>query len=164
MTLLSQTALEQLDHPHRIDYSRPKLIFFTALLGVFSVFFLFGGLKILLMKGGLPTGLVCVGLGVLILLAMVFRTLPSWRGLGGPAVTISKDGLRFGSEPLIPWSAIEENDWHSASVMGLTSAAQVHFRANGRKRKIQALFFKCDGDEYLHYCNLYQAASQQGRA
>jgi len=162
MTLLSPAALEQLNTPHHIYYSQMRLIFFTALLGGFAALFLLAGLKVFLTEGmSSRAAMGFTGMGTLFLLFMVFRTLPSWRGLGEPAVTISKEGLRFRGETLIPWSNIDENDWQATGVLGVTSAADVHLRVSGRRRKFQALFFKCDGDEYLHYCNLYEAASQQ---
>ncbi|MCL2714433.1 MAG: hypothetical protein FWD68_07615 [Alphaproteobacteria bacterium] len=162
MALLSQSALEQLNKPHHIYYSKLKLIFFTALIGVFAAIFLLGGLMTSLKKGGGGSAVMFMGLGVVLLVMMIVRTLPSWRGLGEPAVTISIEGLRFRGETVIPWSSIEENDWHSQGIMGVTSAANILLRAGRPKRKIQALFFKCDGEEYLHYCNLYEAASRQG--
>lgn len=164
MSYLSRAALEQLSRPWVIRYSFLSLLLKTALMaGAAAGFFVAAFSMFMKTAPGAspePSLWAFLGLGCLCLLAVIRGALPIWLAIGQPALTISREGLAFRGKPLIPWSEIESNNWSSMTYLGITMSSGLVVKAAGRKIRVDSGFFKCSGEEYLHYCELYEAASK----
>jgi hypothetical protein len=124
---------------------------------------------------GVVAGLVLSGL-------CIIPALPGWRAAGRPAVSISKAGLTFAGQPLVPWSMIAETSWHTTTFLGflpIMSAIRLRGADDGpipvlgktnynsigsRFHSFDSSCFACSSKAFLDYCNLYEAAGRQEAA
>ena len=183
--ILSPGIIAQLAAPRDIYHSWPKLLVRTLFAAVFAALFCWAGWKLTVIdpadedRIGYWAGVVA---GLSLSCLSIIPALPGLRAGGRPAVTISKAGLAFAGQPLVPWAMIAETSWHTVTFLGflpIMSAIRLHgaddgpipvlgktnyTSIGGRFHSFDSSCLACGSKAFLDYCNLYEAAGRQEAA
>jgi len=157
MTYISPAMREQINVPHRIAYSPARILYFSVLLlGLGALFFYLAVTEYNPPKQSTAFWTSAI-VAVVAVVGFCFRILPTLLSVGQPAVIISREGLRFGGKSLIPWDSITDNVWHeqTGGIFSPVALRTIRLCVDGRQVKQHAHFFKCTGEDYLHYCEIY---------
>jgi hypothetical protein len=160
----------QLDTPRDIAWSLPKLVV-RSVIGVACVLLFFWALSKLIVLGR-AGGFYRFPL-VLGLLGGLLGLWPTWAGWRGhasnqPAVSISRLGLTFAGQPLIPWFMIAENCWGDGRepfflhirIRGTDGLLPVSGKVDTRGYySFDVTTIQCSRRQYMDSCHLYQTAT-----
>ncbi|MCL2716629.1 MAG: hypothetical protein FWD68_19210 [Alphaproteobacteria bacterium] len=161
MTYISPAARDQFSAPRHIFYSPVRILYFAVLLlALGALFFYFAYSEY--SPPHLSQAFWFAASAVAIVgTAGCFLILPALLGLGRPALTISREGLKFRGGERIPWESISENVWQEqrAGIFSPVANRMIRLRVNGRRVVRRAQFLKCRGEDYLHSCAEYSGAA-----
>ncbi|ENT4611195.1 hypothetical protein ACFDWB_004270, partial [Salmonella enterica] len=103
--------------------------------------------------GAVFMGLICCGS-----LLFIVRLARSFLSAAKPAVTISREGIRFCNGKFAAWTNIAENTWHSQSINFIPAAAGIKIVLHeGKPIHFATTVIALSSDRYLELCDLYSS-------
>lgn len=156
---VSKTSQQNMPVEFNIYYSRSKtlvgIVFWICMMGVF---YCAGGEYGHRSRGAQNWrcrlyGLICCGS-----LLFIVRLARSFLSAAKPAVTISREGIRFCNGKFAAWTNIAENTWHSQSINFIPAAAGIKIVLHeGKPINFATTVIALSSDRYLEMCDLYSS-------
>lgn len=134
---VSKTSQQNMPVEFNIYYSRSKtlvgIVFWICMMGVFIALAVSMATDPEEPKtgGAVFMGLICCGS-----LLFIVRLARSFLSAAKPAVTISREGIRFCNGKFAAWTNIAENTWHSQSINFIPAAAGIKIVLHEASRSI----------------------------
>ncbi|MFS8047806.1 hypothetical protein [Rhizobium sp. BR 314] len=152
---LNENMLRQLEQPHEIFVSVPKILFRLVLYIIAG-----GALSTLLISMGKTNW--AIGFAILFLAAAAVLLL-QFRYVRQPIIILSKAGLHLRTrrfDKLMAWPTVIENDWiDTYRVIKTNSIISLRGGDPAKSHTVVATHLRMKRDEYLRLCSLYAAAA-----
>lgn len=156
---VSKTSQQNMPVEFNIYYSRSKtlvgIVFWICMMGVFIALAVNMATDPEEPKtgGAVFMGLICCGS-----LLFIVRLARSFLSAAKPAVTISREGIRFCNGKFAAWTNIAENTWHSQSINFIPAAAGIKIVLHeGKPIHFATTVIALSSDRYLEMCDLYSS-------
>lgn len=156
---VSKTNQQNMPVEFNIYYSRSKtlvgIVFWICMMGVFIALAVSMATDPEEPKtgGAVFMGLICCGS-----LLFIVRLARSFLSAAKPAVTISREGIRFCNGKFAAWTNIAENTWHSQSINFIPAAAGIKIVLHeGKPIHFATTVIALSSDRYLELCDLYSS-------
>ncbi|ECD2673304.1 hypothetical protein DQ990_10815 [Salmonella enterica subsp. enterica] len=156
---VSKTSQQNMPVEFNIYYSRSKtlvgIVFWICMMGVFIA------LAVSMVTdpeepktgGAVFMGLICCGS-----LLFIVRLARTFLSAAKPAVTISREGIRFCNGKFAAWTNIAENTWHSQSINFIPATAGIKIVLHeGKPIHFATTVIALSSDRYLELCDLYSS-------
>lgn len=156
---VSKTSQQNMPVEFNIYYSRSKtlvgIVFWICMMGVFIALAVNMATDPEEPKtgGAVFMGLICCGS-----LLFIVRLARSFLSAAKPAVTISREGIRFCNGKFAAWTNIAENTLHSQSINFIPAAAGIKIVLHeGKPIHFATTVIALSSDRYLEMCDLYSS-------
>ena len=152
--------LRQLEQPHEIFVSVPKILIRLAL-------YIIAGCALSALLMSMHRTNWAIGFAILFLAAAAVLLL-QFRYVKQPIIVLSKAGLHLRTrrfDRLMPWPTVVENEWiDTYRVIKTNSIISLRGGDPTKSHTVVATHFRTKRDEYLRLCSLYAAAASHSQS